>query len=140
MVKKVTKRQKPAAAGVTESARQIWLAGLGAFARAQKEGGKVFDNLVKQGQQLETKTRELAGGRVEMLASRATGTLDKLEHVFEERVARALKALGVPMAKDVDRLARRVAELDTHVEALIGKKARPAPRRAPKAPKAVKAA
>lgn len=75
-----------------------------------------------------------------MLASRATGTLDKLEHVFEERVARALKALGVPTAKDVDRLARRVAELDTHVEALIGKKARPAPRRAPKAPKAVKAA
>lgn len=135
MVKKATKQQKPAAGGVTESARQIWLAGLGAFARAQKEGGKVFENLVKQGQQLEAKTRELAGGRVEMLASRATGTLDKLEHVFEERVARALKALGVPTARDVDRLARRVAELDAHVEEMIGTKPRPAAKRAPRAKK-----
>ena len=136
MAKRVTKQQNPVAGGVTESARHIWLAGLGAFSRAQKEGGKVFESLVKQGHQLESHTREMAGDRVEMLASRATGTLDKLEHVFEERVARAMKALGVPTAKDVDRLARRVAELDTHVEELIGKKARPAARRAPRAKKA----
>ena len=34
---------------VLDSSRQIWLAGLGAFSRAQQEGRKAFDTLVKQG-------------------------------------------------------------------------------------------
>ena len=45
---------------VLESSRQIWLAGLGAFSRAQQEGRKVFDTLVKQGEVLESKTKRTA--------------------------------------------------------------------------------
>ena len=112
---------------VKESGHEIWLAGLGAFSKAQEEGGKVYNALVKEGKQLETRTRQMAGGRVEELASRASGTIDRLEKVFEERVARALKSLGVPTAREVEQLTRRVAELTRQVEALTGKPARKRP-------------
>lgn len=116
---------------VKASGHEIWLAGLGAFSKAQEEGGKVYNALVKEGKHIETKTRQEAGERVGELASRASGTIDRLEKVFEERVARALKALGVPTAKEVDHLTRRVAELTRQVEALTGKPAarRPAMKR-----------
>ena len=38
---------------IRESAQQIWLAGLGAFAKAQAEGGKVFEALVREGQTMQ---------------------------------------------------------------------------------------
>ena len=38
-----------------ESAQQIWLAGLGAFAKNQQEGKKVFDKLVEDGMNLQKK-------------------------------------------------------------------------------------
>src|SRR3546814_9728797 len=34
---------------LSESAQQIWLAGVGAFGRAQAEGTKLFEGLVKEG-------------------------------------------------------------------------------------------
>src|SRR5574341_1952950 len=112
---------------IKNSGHEIWLAGLGAFAKAQEEGGKVYNALVKEGKQLEVKTREVAGGRVEELASRASGTIDRLETVFEDRVARALKRLGVPTAREVEHLTKRIAELTRQVEALTGKPARKRP-------------
>lgn len=112
---------------VKESGHEIWLAGLGAFSKAQEEGGKVYNALVKEGRQIEAKTRHMAGEKVEELTSRASGTIDRLEKVFEERVARALKSLGVPTAKEVEHLTRRVAELTREVEALTGKPARKRP-------------
>lgn len=124
------------AQAVAESGRQIWLAGLGAFAKAQEEGGKVFDLLVKQGKELEVRTREMAGGSVHEFTSRATGTLDKLEQVFEARVSRALKRLGVPTAREVEQLSKRVAHLNAQVEALIEKKPRAAVKRMPRLKKA----
>lgn len=35
---------------VKDSAQQIWLAGLGAFVKAQAEGMKAFNTLVKEGE------------------------------------------------------------------------------------------
>ena len=55
MVKKLhkmsdAKKSSPQlSSAVKDSAQQIWLAGLGAFAKAQEEGSKVFDALVKEG-------------------------------------------------------------------------------------------
>lgn len=123
MIKKVTEtlvEEKKLAQAVLDSAHHIWLAGLGAFGKAQQEGGKLFETLVKEGTAIEHKTREVAGVRFEGLAHRATGTWDKLEQVFEDRVARSLKRLGVPTAKDVETLSKRVAELSARVDALIG--------------------
>jgi poly(hydroxyalkanoate) granule-associated protein len=110
------------AGAVKDSAQQIWLAGMGAFAKAQAEGGKVFDALVKEGQSLQKKTQGLAeekisevSGRMSAMAdtvtARAGQNWDKLEAIFEARTAKALAKLGVPTAKDVAALNRRVDAL-----------------------------
>lgn len=112
---------------VRESAHQIWLAGLGAFAKTQEEGVKVFDALVKEGKAVEARTRKLAQSKVEEMTATvgnatktATATWDKLEQVFEDRVARALQRLGVPTNKDIQSLAKRVEELTESVQKLTG--------------------
>jgi poly(hydroxyalkanoate) granule-associated protein len=99
------------AAKVRESANQIWLAGLGAFSKAQKEGVKMFEALVAEGEKVQERTKSAADERIAEVRAKATGTWDKLEQVFEERVARALHSLSVPSRKDIDVLSKRVAEL-----------------------------
>jgi poly(hydroxyalkanoate) granule-associated protein len=132
---------KPADAGkvagksIMESAQQIWLAGLGAFSKAQGEGGKLFETLMREGSSLEQKTRKIATGKVgEVRGAVETGvtqvrertqeTWDKLEQVFENRVSRALSNLGVPGRKELDELIKRVDELNREIKRLdIGKPA-----------------
>lgn len=146
MVKKlVAKKLKPVgkdsqlSATIRESAQQIWLAGLGAFAKAQQEGNKVFDALIREGEAIQQKTRKVTEDKVTEMAAKATGTWDKLEQVFENRVARSLNSLGVPTKDDVAQLAKRVAELKAEVEKLnkapkpTAAAAKPVRRAAPKA-------
>jgi poly(hydroxyalkanoate) granule-associated protein len=115
---------------IKETSRQIWLAGLGAFSRAQAEGMKMFETLVEQGQHLEARTRRAAtetaaaaagaaAQKAKEVQAMAGGTWDKLEQVFEDRVARALSKLGVYTQEDVARLAERVDALSEAVNALI---------------------
>jgi poly(hydroxyalkanoate) granule-associated protein len=131
------------AAAVKESAQQIWLAGLGAFAKAQEEGTKVFETLVKEGGSIQMRTRAVAEeklgevtGKVTKVAGevskQATQSWDKLEQVFEQRVERALNRLGVPTSKEIQALIARVEELNASVQALGGKPVRAA-RATPKA-------
>jgi poly(hydroxyalkanoate) granule-associated protein len=99
------------AAMVRDSATQIWLAGLGAFSKAQEEGTKIFEALVKEGEKFQARATRQAGERIAEVREMATGTLDKLEQVFEQRVARALHTLNVPTKKDIDGLSKRITEL-----------------------------
>ncbi|MCW5635554.1 MAG: phasin family protein [Rubrivivax sp.] len=141
------------AGSVKDSAQQIWLAGMGAFAKAQEEGGKVFEALVKEGMSLQKKTQGLAEDKIAEMTGRMSamaGTVtakagqnwDKLEAIFEQRTAKAMHKLGVPTAKDVQALTARVDELAAAVAKLShargGKAAAPAGRAA--APRARKAA
>ena len=119
---------------VKDSAQQIWLAGLGAFAKAQEEGGKVFDALVKEGETIQARTRKLTDERIAVVAGKAAGTWDRLEQVFEDRVARSLSSLGVPSKKDIDKLTKRVVELTAVVQSLSESRA---PVKAPVAAKPV---
>ena len=96
---------------IRESATQIWLAGLGAFSKARDEGTKIFDALVKEGEAVQKRTRQAAEDKVTELRDNVAGTWDKLETVFEQRVARALHSLNVPTKKDIDGLSKRIAEL-----------------------------
>ena len=125
-----TEKAKGMAQAVLDSSHQIWLAGLGAFAKAQQGGTKVFQGLVKQGETLEAKTRDVASqtakaarvaaeAKAKEMQAMAGGTWDKLEQVFENRVARALGRLGVHSASDVKRLTERVDELSEAVNALL---------------------
>jgi poly(hydroxyalkanoate) granule-associated protein len=98
-----------------DSAQHIWLAGLGAFAKAQEEGSKVFENLVKEGSHLQQTTQQAQAKMTEAaekMGQMASGQMDKLETIFEERVAKALKSLGLPSAEDVAALQARVAHLE----------------------------
>ena len=98
-----------------DSAQHIWLAGLGAFAKAQEEGGKVFENLVKEGSHLQQTTQQAQAKMTEAaekMGQMASGQMDKLETIFEERVAKALKSMGLPSAEDVAALQARVEQLE----------------------------
>lgn len=106
---------------VRESAHNIWLAGLGAFAKAQEEGGRFFESLVKEGEAVQQHARKTADEKIAEVNTMASGTWERLEQVFEDRVARALRGLGVPTGKDVEQLSARVSELTKVVEKLADK-------------------
>ncbi len=117
---------------LSESAQQIWLAGVGAFGRAQAEGTKMFEALVKEGMNFEQTARRFAGGRADSVRDaveskvgqareRATDTWDRLEKVFEDRVQRALVKLGVPGREDLADLSRRVETLTGELRRQGGK-------------------
>lgn len=154
MVKKLQKlsaEKKPGAqlsGTVKDSAQQIWLAGLGAFAKAQEEGTKVFDALVKEGLSIQRKTQVVAEEKITEatskmtsmasgISSKAAGQWDKLESIFEERVAKALGKLGVPSSKDIEALNARIDALSKKTSAAAPKTAVKAAVKAPAAkPKA----
>ena len=100
------------------SARQIWQASLGAFARAQEEGGRMLASLAHDGPALtpDQDAASLMGGAAH----------DRLEHVFEERVARALAAIGVPSQAELAALREQVEQLRLQVAALSGGAVKPA--------------
>lgn len=148
MVKKLKEltEDKELASAVRSSAQQIWQAGLGAFAKAQEEGGRVFSKLVQEGTEFQKRAEDKVadvGDSVSKLADgvgkQASGSWDKLEQVFEERVARALATIGVPMQNDIAALHAKIDALSLQVAALSGKAA-PAPKPKAVAKPAVKAA
>jgi poly(hydroxyalkanoate) granule-associated protein len=148
MVKKLKEltEDKELASAVRSSAQQIWQAGLGAFAKAQEEGGRVFSKLVKDGTEFQKRAEDKVADvsdSVSKLADgvgkQASGSWDKLEQVFEERVARALATIGVPMQNDIAALHAKIDALSLQVAALSGKAA-PVPKPKAAAKPAVKAA
>ncbi len=142
MVKKLQKisaskkHALPLTGSVKDSAQQIWQAGLGAFNKAQAEGTKALEALVKEGVNLQRKTQSVAEEKISEasskmstmatdISSKASGQWDKLESIFEDRVAKALNKLGVPSAKDVNALIARIEELNKSVQKLSPKVAAP---------------
>jgi poly(hydroxyalkanoate) granule-associated protein len=142
MVKKLHKinpskeTDAPLTGSVKDSAQQIWQAGLGAFNKAQAEGSKAFEALVKEGVSLQRKTQSAAEEKISEatskmssmandISSKASGQWDKLESIFEDRVAKVLNKLGVPSAMDVNALIARIDELNKSVKKLSAKEAAP---------------
>ena len=136
----VTKRKAPGrsagddnlAKAVRGSAQQIWLAGLGAFSKAQAEGTKVFNALVKEGRMVHAKTRKAAeikvgemttamGKLAAKASNQASGNWDRLEQVIEKRLARALNSVAVPTNKEIQILAKRMDQLTASVHRLAGR-------------------
>ncbi|MBC7941683.1 MAG: phasin family protein [Chitinophagaceae bacterium] len=138
------------ASSVKDSAQQIWLAGMGAFSKAQEEGTKVFEALVKEGTSLQRKTQAVAEEKIgevtgkmsamaDTVTAKAGQNWDKLESIFEARTAKAMHKLGVPTAKDLQALVGRVDELAA-VVAELGRQgpAKPAARGAEAGKRAAK--
>jgi poly(hydroxyalkanoate) granule-associated protein len=134
----------PIAAAVKEQAEHIWLAGMGAFSKAQAEGGKAFEQLRKQGATLQKTTQGLAEERIGAVTSKMTAVAggvgekagaswDKLESIFEARVEKALNKMGVPSRKDINALIKRIDELSAKVGGKVTSAAakKPAAKKAP---------
>ena len=128
------KSATPLKGSVKDSAQQIWQAGLGAFTKAQAEGSKAFETLVKEGVSFQRKTQSAAEEKITEatqkmtsmatdISSKASGQWDKLENIFEDRVAKALNKLGVPSAKDISALIARIDDLNASVQKLTPAKA-----------------
>jgi poly(hydroxyalkanoate) granule-associated protein len=102
-----------------DSARQIWLAGLGAVSKAELEGSKFLEALVKEGEAIEARTRKVAESKVEAVKTKASESWDKMEEMFQDRVSRALNRLGVPSYDDIHKLSKQVEMLDRRIKELI---------------------
>ena len=120
-------RAEQVSRSLVESAQQIWMAGVGAFTRAQGEGSKMFEALVKEGMNIEKTTRKLASGKVDavrdavedrvgVVRERTVDSWDKLEKVFEDRVQRALNRLGIPGRDELNALTARVEALTSTLQ------------------------
>ena len=109
---------------VAPPAQHVWLAGLGALAKAQQEGNKAIEALVNDGLAFQRKSQSEAQQRLQEATERlshmasdfgqpTSGRVDKLEHLFEDRVAKALHRLGMPSLLDIQMLNDRVTQLET---------------------------
>lgn len=106
---------------MTESAQQVWLAGLGALSRAQNEGSRLFDSLVKEGEAAEERSREestrgqtlrdTVENTLGQARDRAAGTWDRVEKNFEDRVHRVLRRMDIPSRSDIESLNERLDAL-----------------------------
>ena len=115
-------------------ARKIWLAGLGAYAKAGQEGFEYFKELVKSGESVEEQGKKLVSEQVEevnnqidQVKNNVTGNvnsvkgkvevqLDKIEKAFDARVASALNRIGIPSRQDVAALSAKLDELSALLE------------------------
>lgn len=123
---------------IKDSARQIWLAGLGAYTKAEEDAGKFFERLVNEGEELENKTRGVVEKRlksvetrVEDVRDKATGTWDKLEHLFDQRVSGALRRLGIHRREEIEALEARIVALEAELQSQKAAARKKAPAKKP---------
>ena len=67
----------PLANRMRASAHDIWLAGLGAYSRAGKEGGRLFERLVELGESVERTARDQVARPFRIAEQQAT--IEQLE-------------------------------------------------------------
>lgn len=131
--KRASAQPRSALTSVIDTGQHIWLAGLGAVARAQREGPKLFEALVMEGSEFQERYRENVqeratdawkalrsnlDSRTATVRGKASETMDNLEDLLQTRVVKALQQLGVPTSREIDALARKVTELNRSVQAL----------------------
>ena len=128
-----------------ENAERVWLAGLGALATAEEEGGKLFRGLVKKGESYEKKglaqfdklkakvegAAETARDRAEEAWGKVEDKVEGVEDRLDDRVAVVLRKIGVPSKNEISTLTRRVEELTLLVEKKLKPARRPAKRATP---------
>ena len=124
------KKSKELQQDIMDSAHKIWLAGLGAVATAEQEGGKFFTNLVEKGGKVEKKSREKSREQVE----RAKGTVAGMKTVAEsywetfgrtvdDQMTAVIHRLGVPSKEEIETLTKKVEALTVAVDNLRTKQA-----------------
>jgi poly(hydroxyalkanoate) granule-associated protein len=138
MAKKKPKKES-APDDLRDSAHKIWLAGLGAMATAEEEGGKLFRKLVSKGERYERRVRDpidratgSVRGTVKKVRTEAGRTVERVEAAVDEHVGGALQRLGVPTRREIAALTRRVEDLTRAIQDMqsaSGKGGRKPPRK-----------
>jgi len=141
--RKVRGRRTRAELPIVDAMHQIWLAGMGALSRVQKEGPRAFETLIVDGAEFIGQGRataekllreaidtvqETVGERMKSSRDQAAETWEGLEKMFQGRVQRVLHQAGVPTATEIKALSKRVDHLNTSV-AELARVRRTAPRR-----------
>lgn len=117
--------RRKAALDFRKYTQQIWLAGLGAFSRAEEEGSRLFDSLVKVGEELESKTTDLADSTVEAVeevrekvTERVTDTRTRMERALDDRISQTVTRIGLASHREVSQLSDVIAQLTDRVTQL----------------------
>ena len=145
---KHTKAKRTARAdAANEAARKIWLAGLGAVSLAQKQGTKIVETLVDEGEQFRSKSEKYVNGvnrdvrraaedaqkRVKAFVTpirkRAEDTARRFESVVSDRLGDLLGRFGVPSKSEIDELSVRVGTLNRDLKTGARKTAKAATRK-----------
>lgn len=104
---------------IKDSAHKVWLAGLGALATAEEEGGRLFKKLVEKGESLESKGKET----VSKAKTKVENAWEDIEGKLDEKVTSVLHRMGVPSRDEIRNLTEKVEDLAAKVEQLAAKKA-----------------
>ena len=106
---------------IKESVHRIWLAGLGALAAAEEEGGKVFSRLVERGRDVESKGKvevDKVKADAERFKAKAETTFEGWGDKLDEKLTATLRRLGVPTREEIRSLTQKVEELNAKIEQL----------------------
>jgi poly(hydroxyalkanoate) granule-associated protein len=130
---------KTAAEDVRHTVQRIFRAGLGAFAMAEEEGSRLFNQLVSRGEKVNVPELKLGSIRtqIEDGADRVTASVKeraedarfaageaagKVEDRMQDAVATVMRRLGVPSREEVADLTASVERLTKLVERLKAEK------------------
>lgn len=143
--KRARRKSSDIQSSLTDTVHQIWLAGLGAVSKAQQGTPQLLEELIAEGQRVDTRVRGAAtktvrgivGGVQDSLSARVSGVrgqaadaVDSLEKIFRTRVRRALTQLGVPSGQEIEALSKRVDTLNANIGKLTAKRPKSTRRRA----------
>ena len=118
---KMAKKKKEVQQDIMESAHKVWLAGLGAVAMAEQEGGKFFYNLLEKGQKLEGKSRkqvEKAKGTVSGMKTVAESYWETFGRTIDDQMTAVIHRIGVPTKDEIETLTKKVENLTVAVDNL----------------------
>ena len=144
--KKKSEKESSWIGEIEKYSRQIWLAGLGAYSKVSKDGSKLFETLVKDGEKAEKEAKSdvdaqvgaakasarSAKSKVDEVRDRALGKWSELEEAFDKRLNSAISRLGVPSRNEVKELHGKVDTLTRQIEKLTGVSVKPAAKAAAK--------
>jgi hypothetical protein len=104
------------------SARTIWNAQRAAFATTRHEAGKVLVVAMDESQKLSTRVLDRREDMIDNLAGVADERLTTIEQSLQKGMNRVIHRIGLPTAKDVSSLSRRVDALTARVNSRAARK------------------
>ena len=146
----MTKKKSALPTPTADQAQQIWLAGLGAFSQAQKQGTQALQKMLQDGLDMQRQAQQTAEQKIadatekmsvmaqqlakgKMAAPENKGTpWGGLEGLFEQRVAQALQRLGWANPDRIAALEQRIQSLEQQLSSQPSRAQASTPTRKPR--------